>query len=165
MTNILKLDHSNSNIVMDRTFAKKAEIVGSREYLLLQDCRRDYPFYTVIRRTINKKPDQEHYRGLTYEYMENYINSHENKEENLKTFSEMINISKCHSACKRYPVIKQWFLATYPDIAEFGKKKEKENAENSVAENIVKNEETADNSVAENNIIEADFTENVEKVG
>ncbi len=150
MTNVLKLDHSNSNIVMDRTFAKKAEIVGSREYLLLQDCRRDYPFYTVIRRTINKKPDQEHYRGLTYEYMENYINSHENKEENLKTFSEMINISKCHSACKRYPVIKEWFLNSYPEIKMFG---------------IPKDEETAEDSVAENNVIEADFTENVEKVG
>ena len=148
MTNILKLDHSNSNIVMDRTFAKKAEIVGSREYLLLQDCRRDYPFYTVTRRTINKKPDQEHYRGLTYEYMENYITAHD--ADNLPVFHEMINISKCHSNCKRYPVIKEWFLKTHPEIKTFG---------------IPKDEETAEDSVAENNIIEADFTENVEKVG
>ena len=77
----------------------------------------------------------------------------------------MINISKCHSACKRYPVIKQWFLATYPNIADFGKEKDEEKAENSVAENIVKDEKTAEESVAENNVIEADFTENVEKVG
>ena len=150
MTNILKIDHANSSIVMDRTFAKKSEVVGSREYLLLQDCRRDYPFYTVIRRTINKKPDQEHYKGLTYEYMENYINSHENKEENLKTFNEMINISKCHSACKRYPVIKEWFLNSDPEVKMFG---------------LPKEEETAEDSVSENNVIEANFTENVEKVG
>ena len=123
MTNILKLDHSNSNIVMDRTFAKKAEIVGSREYLLLQDCRRDYPFYTVIRRTINKKPDQEHYRGLTYEYMENYITTHEEGENRvlvLKEFAEMRLISECHSKAHRYPVIKNWFLNKYPEIANFG---------------------------------------------
>ena len=36
----MKLDHQNRKIVMDRTFAKKSEVVGSREYLLLQDCRR-----------------------------------------------------------------------------------------------------------------------------
>lgn len=148
MTNILKLDHSNSNIVMDRTFAKKAEIVGSREYLLLQDCRRDYPFYTVIRRTINKKTDQEHYRGLTYEYMENYITAHD--ADSLPVFKEMINISKCHSNCKRYPVIKEWFLNSYPEIKMFG---------------LPKDEETAEDSVAENNVIEADFTENAEKAG
>ena len=66
--------------------------------------------------------------------MENYINSHENKEENLKTFNEMINISKCHSACKRYPVIKEWFLNSYPEVKMFGIPKEEENAEDSVSE-------------------------------
>ena len=143
MTNILKLDHSNSSIVMDRTFAKKSEVVGSREYLLLQDCRRDYPFYTVIRRTIHKKPDQEHYRGLTYDYMRNYINKYdtENKEANLAILEEMIDISKCHSTCKRYPVIKQWFLDTYEDVKKFG---------------IPEDEETAET----NNVIEADFSAN-----
>ena len=143
MKNYMKLDHQNRKIVMDRTFAKNAEFVGSDEYNLLQQCRRDYPLYTVTRRTINKKTDQEHYRGLTYEFMENYINKYdtENKEENLKTLKEKIGISKCHSLCKRYPVIKQWFLDTYPDVKKFG---------------IPEDEETAET----NNVIEADFSAN-----
>ena len=32
MTNYAKIDHANRRIVMDRTFAKNAEIVGSVEY-------------------------------------------------------------------------------------------------------------------------------------
>ena len=144
MKNYMKLDHQNRKIVMDRTFAKNAEFVGSDEYNLLQQCRRDYPLYTVTRRTINKKADQEHYRGLTYEFMKNYINKYdtENKEENLAVLKEMIAISKCHSTCKRYPVIKQWFLDTYEEVKKFGLPEE-------------------DNETAEiDNVIEADFSAN-----
>lgn len=144
MKNYMKLDHQNRKIVMDRTFAKNAEFVGSEEYNLLQQCRRDYPLYTVTRKSINKKKDQEHYRGLTYEYMKKHINKYEteeNKKANLALLEEMIDISKCHSTCKRYPVIKQWFLDTYPDVKKFG---------------IPEDEETAET----NNVIEADFSAN-----
>ena len=30
-------------------------------------------------------------------------------------------IAACHSQAFRYPVIKKWFLAKYPEIANFGK--------------------------------------------
>lgn len=144
MKNYMKLDHQNRKIVMDRTFASKAEFVGSEEYNLLQQCRRDYPSYIVTRKTINKKTDQEHYRGLTYDYMKEYIGKYdtENKEANLALLEEMIDISKCHSTCKRYPVIKQWFLDTYEDVKKFGIPED----ENKVAET--------------NNVIEADFSAN-----
>ena len=144
MKNYMKLDHENRKIVMDRTFASKADLVGSEEYNLLQQCRRDYPTYLVTRKTIKKKATQEHYRGLTYDYMREYIIKYdtENKEANLALLDEMIDISKCHSTFKRYPVIKQWFLDTYPDVKKFGIPEE-------------------DNEVAEtNNVIEADFSAN-----
>ena len=104
MKNYMKLHHKNRKIVMDRTFAKNAEFVGSEEYNLLQQCRRDYPLYTVTRKSINKKKDQEHYRGLTYEYMKKHINKYEteeNKKANLALLEEMIDISKCHSTLER----------------------------------------------------------------
>lgn len=42
---------------MDRTFAKTASIVGSTNYNLLQEARRDYPGYGVIIRSIRKKEE------------------------------------------------------------------------------------------------------------
>ena len=66
MKNTLKINHENRTLVMDRTFAKAASFVGSNEYNLLQDARRDYPSYQVPLRSIKKKEDQESYRGLTY---------------------------------------------------------------------------------------------------
>ena len=78
MKNVLKVDSVNKRLVMDRSFAKEAEIVGSEAYILLQNARRDYPTYTVVRRQIKRNAAKECYRGLTYEYMESYIASHDN---------------------------------------------------------------------------------------
>ena len=123
MINYAKIDHTNRLIVMDRTFAKNAEIVGSTEYNQLQSCRRDYPEYSVVRRTIKKNPHQERYNGLTYCYMEDYIITHESKDtvnSVLHEFNEMRIIAACHSKGYRYPTIKSWFLNKYPEIAHFG---------------------------------------------
>ena len=32
----------------------------------------------------------------------------------------LLGLSECHSKPFRYPVIKSWFLAKYPEIATFG---------------------------------------------
>ena len=123
MKNTLKINHEKGTITTDRTFAKKAENTRSEEYAHLQSVRRDYPTYTVVRRQIKKNPNKECYKGLTYEYMENYITTHEEGENRvlvLKEFAEQRLISECHSKAHRYPVIKQWFLEKYPEIANFG---------------------------------------------
>lgn len=118
MKNYVKIDYANRQIIMDRTFAWNAKIVGSEEYNLLQTARRDYEGFHVITRTIRRNEKKECYRGLTYDYMERYILTHDNAEERMKEFNELRLIAECHS--KRYPVIKKWFLQQYPEIAQFG---------------------------------------------
>ena len=141
MKNTLKLSHAKREIVMDRTFAKFAENTMSAEYAHLQQVRRDYPTYTVVKRQIKKNSNKESYKGLTYEYMETYILSHgtsETRIANLREFNEMRLIAECHSKAFRYPVIKAWFLEMYPEVKNFGMKAEavaEEEAE--VEDNIV----------------------------
>ena len=118
MKNYAKINHADRTIVMDRTFAKNAAIVGSREYEQLQACRKDYPEYTVVHRTIKRNAAKECYRGLTYGYMEEYIASHDDAEERRSKYDELRLLAECHSI--RYPRIKSWFLNTYPEVAEFG---------------------------------------------
>ena len=123
MKNTLKIDFNNKTIVMDRTFAARVKDTRSEEYFHLQTVRKDYPNYTVITRTIKRNPDKETYRGLTYEYMENYILSHGNDaevQEALSEYRELRLIAKCHGKGKGYPVIKQWFLEKYKEIEDFG---------------------------------------------
>lgn len=123
MKNVLKVSHVDRMIVMDRTFAKFADNTMSPEYAHLQQVRRDYPTYTVVQRQIKKNAKQEHYHGLTYAYMEDYIASHGNADDR-RTYDEMKLISKCHSKGFRYPTIKAWFLERFPEVKAFGIQKE-----------------------------------------
>ena len=123
MKNTLKIDFAKEQIIMDRTFAQKVTDTSSAEYRHLQEVRRDYPDFKVVLRKIKKNPNKETYKGLTYDYMRNYILTHEDDKNALivlAEFSEMRQISRCHSQAKRYPVIKNWFLEKYPEIKNFG---------------------------------------------
>lgn len=115
----LVIKYADGIIEMSREFAKYAAQVGSDEYILLQQTRRDYPNFRVVRKQIAKKKDKESYKGLTYEYMETYIKLHDDKEEtNMKEYKEMRLLAACHSI--RYPVIKKWFFQQFPEVAKFG---------------------------------------------
>ncbi len=129
MKNTLKVSLENNQIIMDRTFAKKAEDTRSPEYAQLQQVRRDYPNFDVVQKKIKKNPNKETYKGLTYEYMELYILKHESKatvQAVLDEFEELKLISHCHAQGKRYPVIKKWFLEKYPVVEKFGKDEDEE---------------------------------------
>ncbi len=117
MSNTLKINSEKNLIVMDREFDKKSRIVGSSEYNLLQNARRDYPNYKVVRHTIKKAPNKESYKGLTYEFMEQYILSHSNSKEIMEEYREKRFNALCHSI--RYPKIKEWLLKRYPNIDNF----------------------------------------------
>lgn len=68
MTNYLRVDAVNRQLVMDKTFAKNAQIVGSAEYDMLQRARSDYATYSVVTRQIKRNLNKESYRGLTYRH-------------------------------------------------------------------------------------------------
>lgn len=119
MKNVLRVSHSDCTIIMDRTFAKLSENTMSAEYAHLQQVRLHYPLYQVVQRHIRKNTNQEHYHGLTYRYMEDYIDSHGTAEDR-HTYDEMRLISECHSKAHRYPVIKNWFLERFSEIKTFG---------------------------------------------
>lgn len=123
MKNILKIDFAKKQIIMDRTFAKNSADTRSEEYAHLQRVRADYPTFTVTTRSCRKNESKESYKGLTYAYMEDYIISTEGKDtvlEVLDEYNRLRLIAECHSKSRRYPAIKRWFLARYPEVAEFG---------------------------------------------
>ncbi|MBE5733197.1 MAG: hypothetical protein E7353_09265 [Clostridiales bacterium] len=119
MKNVLKINHKTSQIVMDRMFAIKSSLYGSQEYNNLQQARQDYPTYSVARKEIRKNPQKESFNGLTYKYMEMYMEKNNVSPEIKQKYKEMRFMSNCHSI--RYPIIKKWFLETFPEIKNWGK--------------------------------------------
>ena len=130
MTTAIRLDFDKNLIILNSTFAKKARRIGSPEYNQLQEVHSEFSTFKVVQRQIKKKPEREHYKGLTYDYMRAYIAETVGKDnaadeereaavkEALDVLESKILISKCHSNTQRYPAIRKWFLATYPEVKE-----------------------------------------------
>lgn len=80
----LKVNHQTRTIEMNKTFADKASRFGSDEYNALMLAREQNPGYTtkVITRKTTKS-DKPSYKGLTYEYMEKYILTHDDEEQSI----------------------------------------------------------------------------------
>jgi len=119
----LSIKYADNVIEMNTTFAKMMQNPLSDEYALLQKVKMENPGFRVQTRKINTNPKKDTYKGLTYEWMRNHIATHEpeaTREAMLHEFDEKIYISECHSKRLRYPTIKKWFLAQYPDVAKFG---------------------------------------------
>jgi hypothetical protein len=128
MKNTLRFDHDARCIVMDRTFYKNSSNIRFVEYDMLQRARQDYPTYTPVIKRIKRNPNKETYKGLTYAYMERYIESHDNAEAMMAVYREKRLISECHGKARRYPAIKRWFLKQYPEVEQFGMEESDEEA-------------------------------------
>lgn len=119
----LSVLYAKSVIEVNTTFAKMMQNPLSDEYALLQKVKAENEGFAVRTRQIKSNPKKDTYKGLTYPYMEYYISTHEPEdkvEEVLAQFEELKLISQCHGKRLRYPTIKKWFLAKYPEVAQFG---------------------------------------------
>ena len=118
----MTIDPTTSTIALSSAFKKKAFTPGTTEYAEFMAVRREFPDYKLAVREFKTNTKQDRYKGLTYAFMREYIAKveGENAQPVLDGLDYMIDISKCHSTCKRYPVVKKWFLNRYPDVETFG---------------------------------------------
>ena len=129
--NNLNVNMKNRTIEMTKKFAAASSKFGTEEYKTLQEVRRDYPSYKVV--TITRKAsksDSSAFKGLTYEYMEKYIAGHDDEEKSIMLEYMMLRgeseeAEEAFAESASYQEIKDWFLDTFPAIAEFHKKREK----------------------------------------
>ena len=120
----LIVKHAEGVIEMSREFAKYSAVAGSDEYNLLQQTRRDYPTYRVVRKQIKKNKDKENYKGLTYEYMEMYIQKHDDEQKSIMAEYLMLRgktdeAKEALAESCTYLEMRAWFLTKFPTIANF----------------------------------------------
>ena len=113
-------------ISISSAFLKKASVVGTYEYNQLMTVRAENPGFRMEVRQFKTNRKQDRYKGLTYEFMREYI-ARVGDADGMKELENKIDISKCHSAGFSYPVIKSWFLKRYPEIDSFGVDSEDDN--------------------------------------
>ena len=136
----ITINERNHALEITKKFAAAAARFGSDEYRELKEARTEFPTFKVVVKTTKSKSS---FNGLTFDFMEKYINSHDNAKENLAEFNALRATSEeavaIGAEAASYGEIKKWFLATYPAFADFqtmrekllkkGEKKSEENEE------------------------------------
>ena len=91
--------------------AKVSRLVGSPEYDMLQQVRRDYPSYRVETKTTKAKTNS--LKGLNYQFMELYISKHDDSK--LDDFAALTaKLEDVRNAS--YVEVKAWFLRSFPEV-------------------------------------------------
>ena len=124
---ILTLNHKNYTIEMDKKFAAASSNPFSEEYAKLQEVRRDYPKYKVV---VTSSKAKETTSGLDFEFMEVYIEKHDDEEKSIMTEYKLLRAEDKTSKAmgmksESYLTIRAWFLEKYPEVKEFISKREK----------------------------------------
>ena len=105
MMNGYCFDAAACSLTISPSFAKKASVIGSREYDIIVKARKENPGLKVI---VEKKAGKA---KLTYAKMEEFIRNHHDSETLMKQYEGMRFLSKFKPS--PYTFMKNWFKKTF----------------------------------------------------
>ncbi len=112
MKNNIKVDMKNEKLIVSKTYYKKSATYGTQEYFELHSVLKDNPGFEIEFKTTSGR----HYRRLTFVSMKKYIERQPESELRLQEFAAVQSIAKIKGSS--YPIVKKWFLDTYPAFKE-----------------------------------------------
>ena len=113
----MKINMTAAAIELTTAEAKEAFTFGTDAYKDLQAARRDYPGFKVV--TIKAKRNRNDFSDLTLKSISIYVTAHGTDEQKEHfAFISKRTIDEDGAYCEPQPFfkIKEWFLATFPEI-------------------------------------------------
>ena len=108
----INLNFEAKTIELNESFAKKARIYKSEAYEELMNVQKNHPaFEIVVLKSTPKKNTSV--KGINYDYMRKYVETHDESKELLKEFD------KLKDGKTPFFEVKKWFLAKFPEIQEY----------------------------------------------
>ena len=132
----MRANHENKTIEMTKAEAKAAGKITSEKYKELKAYKEAYPGFEVVIVAASRKKSA--YSGLTYEYMEAYIEKHDdenktimvefNKLRAIVSDEEKEDLGSMSGTLKAasYGAVREWFLNTFEEIKKFHDDHDKE---------------------------------------
>lgn len=116
MANGYKIDFTTNTVIMNCTFAKKANEYGSDEYNILKGIREDFPQISVVVKKGREQKKANKNKRLTYDNMRSYISVLDNSDELLDAFEGVIALSAAQKS--PYKFVSDWFKDQFPKYKE-----------------------------------------------
>ena len=113
----MTINFNRKTIELTNTEMKDAMTYDSNAYNALQGARRDYPNFKVV--TIKAKRNRNDFSDLDMNAIRTYVQKNGNDEQKEHfAFISKRTIDEDGAYCEPLPFfqIKEWFLATFPEI-------------------------------------------------
>ena len=119
--NAIHFNHKNRTIEITKKFNEASSRFGTDEFKALQDAVVFAPQYKVV---VKNRKANDSYKGLTYDYMEKYIKTHDADGSIWNEYREMrgymtVDEEEIQMDSYSYGEIKAWFLEKYPVFEKF----------------------------------------------
>ena len=121
----MNINFNTKTLTLTKKESNLAKNFNSEIYNQITTFKKDFPDFRIIVNNSTKRNDS--LKGLTYEYMEKYIKSHDNAEENMAEYRTLRGLDNQDglNMSASYGQVRKWFLATYPEIEEYQNKIDK----------------------------------------
>lgn len=104
----ITINYEYKKINITNTFAKRAGVVGSSEYNMLVNVRREFPDYALHVNSVSRQYNPSPYSRLTYAYMEATIMKCDNAEKREEWLEEL----EKRKFIRGFFEAKKWFIQT-----------------------------------------------------
>ena len=112
-TNGYKVDFVAKVITITKRFGNVAGVLGTPEFEVMQQLRKEYADYKVQYKTIERNENKQTYKHLTIDEMKRFLSTREDSQFALAQFARVENVVGNKKG--KYAIIKKWFLKNYKE--------------------------------------------------
>ena len=125
----MTINYTSMTIEMTKAESKAAGKFGTDAYKDLIAAMQQFPNYKILVATRAATKKSCDFKGLTYDYMEKYIQAHDEDQSIMKEYLMLRGLSNeaqeaLADSCS-YQETKKWFLGKFTEIAQFHENRQK----------------------------------------
>lgn len=98
-------------IIITKKFGKEASRIGSPEFKLMQQLRKEFEGFSFVYRIIEKKENKKSYKGLSIDEMTRFLSNRPENEQEM--FKKVLAVAANRKG--KYAIVKKWFLDNYKE--------------------------------------------------
>ena len=105
------INFETEEIIITKKFGKAASQIGTPEFKVMQQLRKEFAGFLFAYKTIEKKENKKSYKGLSIEEMTRFLSNRAEEEQEM--FKKVLAIAANKQG--KYAIVKKWFLDYYKE--------------------------------------------------
>ncbi len=105
------INFETEEIIITKKFGKAASQIGTPEFKVMQQLRKEFTGFSFAYKTIEKKENKKSYKGLSIDEMKRFLANRTEEEQEM--FEKVLAIAENKQG--KYAIVKKWFLDRYKE--------------------------------------------------